>query len=96
MGEQGRCLSGGQRQAVALARALVRDPDVLILDEPTSNMDSDSERMILAGLKAACPGRTLVLITHRMSLLAIVDRLIVMDGGRIALGRPAGMTSSPA
>ena len=88
VGEQGRCLSGGQRQAVALARALVRDPDVLILDEPTSNMDSDSERMILAGLKAACPGRTLVLITHRMSLLAIVDRLIVMDGGRIALDGP--------
>ena len=51
-------------------------------------MDSDSEHLILKGLKNACPGKTLVLITHRMSLLAIVDRLIVMDGGRIMLDGP--------
>ncbi len=83
VGEQGRNLSGGQRQAVALARALVRDPDVLILDEPTSNMDTDSELMVQRRLNSILPGKTLLLITHRLSMLRIVDRLIVMEDGRI-------------
>ncbi|WP_241159425.1 MULTISPECIES: type I secretion system permease/ATPase [unclassified Desulfovibrio] len=88
VGEQGRALSGGQRQAVALARALVRDPEVLILDEPTSNMDTDSELLLQRRLAGIIQGRTLILITHRLSMLRIVDRLIVMENGRIKLDGP--------
>lgn len=88
VGEQGRNLSGGQRQAVGLARALVRDPDVLILDEPTSNMDVDSERIVQQRLAPITKDKTLILITHRLSMLRIVERLIVMDGGRILLDGP--------
>ena len=88
VGEQGRALSGGQRQAVALARALVRDPEVLILDEPTSNMDTDAELALQRRLASIIEGRTLVLITHRLSMLRIVDRLVVMENGRIKLDGP--------
>ena len=88
VGEQGKALSGGQRQAVALARAIVRDPEVLILDEPTSNMDTDAELMLQKRLHAVMEGRTLLLITHRLSMLRIVDRLIVMENGRIKLDGP--------
>ena len=88
VGEQGKNLSGGQRQAVALARALVHDPDVLILDEPTSNMDNATEEMIQRRLASVMQNKTLLLITHRLSMLRIVDRLIVMDGGRIVLDGP--------
>ncbi len=88
VGEQGRNLSGGQRQAVALARALVRDPDVLILDEPTSNMDIGSEQRVQKHLHDIVGNKTLILITHRLSMLSMVDRLIVMEGGRIMLDGP--------
>lgn len=88
VGEQGKALSGGQRQAVALARALVRDPEVLILDEPTSNMDTDSELRLQNRLKTIIQGRTLILITHRLSMLRIIDRLIVMEHGKIKLDGP--------
>lgn len=88
VGEQGKALSGGQRQAVALARALVRDPEVLILDEPTSNMDTDAETRLQARLRSIISDRTLVLITHRLSMLRIVDRLIVMEKGKIKLDGP--------
>ena len=91
VGEQGKALSGGQRQAVALARALVRDPEVLILDEPTSNMDTDSELMLQKRLQSVIGGRTLVLVTHRLSMLRIVDRLIVMENGQIKLDGPRDM-----
>lgn len=88
VGEQGKSLSGGQRQAVALARALVRDPEILILDEPTSNMDNASEQMVQKRLREILEGKTLILMTHRLSMLAIVDRLIVMEGGRVLLDGP--------
>ncbi len=88
VGERGMSLSGGQRQAVALARALVRDPDILVLDEPTSNMDNASEQMIKNRLKAVLGGKTLVLITHRLSMLQLVDRLVVMEGGRVIADGP--------
>ena len=88
VGEQGRNLSGGQRQAVGLARALVRDPDVLILDEPTSNMDVESERLVQQRLAPVARNKTLILITHRLSMLRIVNRLIVMDGGKILMDGP--------
>ena len=88
VGEQGRNLSGGQRQAVGLARALVRDPDVLILDEPTSNMDVDSELLVQRRLAPVVKDKTLILITHRLSMLRIVDRIVVMDGGRVVMDGP--------
>lgn len=88
VGEQGRNLSGGQRQAVGLARALVRDPDILILDEPTSNMDVESERNVQQRLAPVIKDKTLILITHRLSMLRIVDRLIVMDAGRVVMDGP--------
>lgn len=88
VGEQGRSLSGGQRQAVALARALVRDPEVLILDEPTSNMDNASEHMVQKRLQGIMQNKTLILITHRLSMLGIVDRLVVVDNGQIVMDGP--------
>ncbi|MDR1855658.1 MAG: type I secretion system permease/ATPase [Desulfovibrio sp.] len=88
VGEQGKALSGGQRQCVALARALVRDPEVLILDEPTSNMDTDSELMLQKRLTTAMEGRTVILVTHRLSMLRIVDRLVVMENGQVRLDGP--------
>jgi ATP-binding cassette subfamily C protein LapB len=83
VGEQGRNLSGGQRQAVALARALVHDPEVLLLDEPTGNMDIASESRAQQRLMTIMRGRTLILITHRLSMLKMVDRLVVLEDGRI-------------
>ena len=92
VGEQGKALSGGQRQTVALARALVRDPEILILDEPTSNMDTDSELLLQKRLANMMGGdRTMILVTHRLSMLRIVDRLIVMENGQIKLDGPRDM-----
>lgn len=88
VGERGMSLSGGQRQAIALARALVRDPDILVLDEPTSNMDNASEQMIKNRLRTMLGDKTLILITHRLSMLELVDRLVVMEGGRIVADGP--------
>ena len=88
VGEQGRNLSGGQRQAVALARALARDPEILLLDEPTSNMDTASEAVVQRRLLTAIQGKTLVLITHRLSMLKIVDRLVVLEEGRVTHDGP--------
>ncbi len=89
VGEQGRNLSGGQRQAIAIARALVRNADILILDEATSNMDTRSEKGLQERLAMLSTGdtstKTLILVTHRMSMLRLVDRLIVMDAGRIVM-----------
>jgi len=88
VGEQGRNLSGGQRQAIGLARALVHDPAVLILDEPTSNMDVESESMVQHRLLSAIQDKTLILITHRLSMLRVVDRIIVMDEGKVRMDGP--------
>jgi ATP-binding cassette subfamily C protein LapB len=88
VGEQGKALSGGQRQAVALARALVRDPEMLILDEPTSNMDTESELRLQQRLARALGGRGLLLVSHRLSMLRMVTRLIVMDKGSIVMDGP--------
>ena len=88
MGEGGKELSGGQRQAVALARALVHDPEILILDEPTSNMDTESELKLQRRLLSVARGRTLVLVTHRLSMLRVVERIIVMDKGKVLYDGP--------
>lgn len=86
--ERGSSLSGGQRQSISVARALLRNPNILIMDEPTSSMDVQSEALLVKRLKALLPGRTIVLITHRPTLLELVDRLIVMDKGQVMADGP--------
>ncbi|WP_227317611.1 type I secretion system permease/ATPase [Cedecea davisae] len=81
IGEKGETLSGGQKQAIALARALLTQPDVLLLDEPTSGMDMGSERTVLQALEPVMAGRTVVIVTHRPAILKYVDRVVVMDEG---------------
>jgi ATP-binding cassette subfamily B protein/subfamily B ATP-binding cassette protein MsbA len=83
VGPGGNCLSGGQRQRIALARAILRDPEILILDEATSQIDVESERLIHDVLAGFVQDRTAIMITHRPSTLALADRIIVMDHGRI-------------
>jgi ATP-binding cassette subfamily C protein LapB len=80
--ERGAGLSGGQCQSVTLARALFRRPRIILLDEPTSNMDSRSELLAVQGVREAARGRTLIVVSHRPALLGLVDRLIVLEGGR--------------
>jgi ATP-binding cassette subfamily C protein LapB len=88
VGERGEYLSGGQRQAIALARAYVTQPQLLVLDEPSNAMDNRSEELFKARLAQQLAGRTALLITHRASLLSLVDRVIVMDGGRLVADGP--------
>ncbi|MFZ5956318.1 type I secretion system permease/ATPase [Pseudomonas knackmussii] len=88
VGERGQLLSGGQRQAVLMARALLLDPPLLVLDEPTSAMDNSSEEVLRRRLQDCSRGKTLLLVTHRTSMLSLVDRLIVLDNGRIVADGP--------
>jgi ATP-binding cassette subfamily B protein/subfamily B ATP-binding cassette protein MsbA len=83
VGERGGRLSGGQRQRILLARAILRDPKFLILDEATSQIDLESEQLIHKVLQQFVRGRTTLMITHRMSSIALADRIVVMDHGRI-------------
>jgi ATP-binding cassette subfamily C protein LapB len=82
--ERGESLSGGQRQAISLARALVRHPSLIILDEPTSSMDAKSEQNFVQRFKNEQLECTLVVITHRTSLLSLVDKVIIMENGKVA------------
>ena len=88
VGERGQQLSGGQRQAVLLARALLLDPQILLFDEPTSAMDNTSEEILRNRLHTWAQGKTLLLITHRSSMLSLVDRLVVLDNGHIVADGP--------
>ncbi|WP_035060440.1 type I secretion system permease/ATPase [Andreprevotia chitinilytica] len=88
IGERGESLSGGQRQAVSLARAVLSDPAILLLDEPTSSMDHLSEERLKVRLRPYISGKTMLLVTHRTSLLDLVDRLIVLDNGAIVADGP--------
>jgi len=88
VGERGQLLSGGQRQAVLLARALLLEPPILILDEPTSHMDNSSEEQLRQRLLNWVPGKTLLLVTHRTSMLSLVDRLLVLDNGKVVADGP--------
>jgi ATP-binding cassette, subfamily B, bacterial MsbA len=84
VGPGGSRLSGGQRQRISLARAILRDPEILLLDEATSQIDIESEQLIFEVLKEFSRGRTTFMITHRVSMISLADRVIVMDHGQIA------------
>ncbi|MDE2229423.1 MAG: type I secretion system permease/ATPase [Alphaproteobacteria bacterium] len=88
VGEHGRYLSGGQREAVTIARALLFDPPILLMDEPTGAMDNTAENKLRARLLPVLSHKTLLLVTHRTSMLPLVDRLIVMDSGQIVADGP--------
>jgi ATP-binding cassette subfamily C protein LapB len=88
VGERGEALSGGQRQTVALARALLLDPPILVLDEPTHAMDHSSEERLKERISTQLQDRTLIITTHRDSLLSVVDTLIVLDGGKVVAKGP--------
>jgi ATP-binding cassette subfamily C protein LapB len=88
IGEQGTGLSGGQRQAVSIARALLSDPPIVVLDEPTSATDQNSEQAFIRNMKSFLEGKTLVLATHKPAMLELVDRLIVLEAGKVVMEGP--------
>ncbi|MBL0727351.1 type I secretion system permease/ATPase [Piscinibacter sp. HJYY11] len=88
VGEMGGLLSGGQRQLVALARCLVTQPQILLMDEPTSSMDAQSETLFLRQLNEALGTRTVVMVTHRPAVLELAQRVVVVDGGKVVLDGP--------
>ena len=81
--ERGDSVSGGQRKCISVARALVTEPSILIMDEPTGGTDQSTERVIIENLKEYMEGRTLIVVTHRNSLLALADRILVIDAGKV-------------
>ena len=81
--ERGEGLSGGQRQSINLARALLHEPSLLILDEPTSSMDTGTEKGVIARLKKWSSDRTVIMVTHRNTLLELADRVLVIDQGQV-------------
>ena len=85
LSENGRELSGGQRQALTLARAIVRKPKILLLDEPTSSMDQSTEKLVIDNLNTYFSDQTVILVTHRMSLLKMVNRVIALDDGKVTV-----------
>src|SRR6185295_13958589 len=92
VGERGMALSAGERQRIAIARAFLADPAVLVLDEPTAALDPISERLVVAGYERIMKGRTTILISHRLELASQADRVIVLDGARIVeSGAPADL-----
>ena len=95
IGDQGQLLSGGQRQRLAIARAFLRDPEVLILDEATSDLDSSSEGLIRKSFAKLSIDRTVLIIAHRLSTIADADRIFVFDEGRIVeTGRHSELVSN--
>ena len=95
VGERGMALSAGERQRIALARAFLANPAVLVLDEPTASLDPVSERQVVAGYEAIMRGRTTILISHRLELASQADRVVVLDGAKIVeCGTPDDLRAS--
>jgi ATP-binding cassette subfamily C protein LapB len=88
IGERGESLSGGQRKSVALARAVIHDPQILLLDEPTGSMDHSTETWVNKKLQSYSQGKTMLVATHRTPILKLVDRIIVIDNGQIVADGP--------
>lgn len=88
VGERGYNLSGGQRQSIAISRALLLDPPIILMDEPTNSMDDATENVLKANLTPYLKSKTFVLVTHKISLLSLVDKLIVMDNGFVVAAGP--------
>ena len=88
LADRGEGLSGGQRQAISLARALAGRPQIVVFDEPTSAMDQGSEAQLIGRLESELQGRTFVLITHRPALLRLVDRIVMVENGRVVQDGP--------
>ncbi|XGA81019.1 type I secretion system permease/ATPase [Halomonas sp. CH40] len=95
VGERGEGLSGGQRQLICLARALLGSPPIMLMDEPTSAMDIQTEKDVISRLKGAAKEKTLVVVTHRTSLLELVDRVIVLDQGKVVADGPKAEVMRP-
>jgi ATP-binding cassette subfamily C protein LapB len=89
IGEMGAKLSGGLRQRIALARTFLGAPPVLLLDEPTGNLDNDAERELAQALREMASSSTVVAVTHSPALLNVCDTILVLDGGRVAMAGPA-------
>ncbi|MEA2018626.1 MAG: type I secretion system permease/ATPase [Campylobacterota bacterium] len=95
VGERGEGLSGGERQSVTLARALVSNPEILIMDEPTNSMDKQTETQFINRIKSIIDDKTLIVVTHKMALLTLVDRVIIIDNGKIVADGPKEKVLSP-
>jgi subfamily B ATP-binding cassette protein MsbA len=97
LGDRGARLSGGQRQRIALARTILRDPDILLLDEPTNALDVETEQAFQAALATFSRGRTVVVIAHRLSTVLNADQVIVLEAGRVVeAGPPADLLARPS
>jgi ATP-binding cassette subfamily B protein len=83
VGEQGARLSGGQAQRLALARAFLRNPALLVMDEPTAHLDPEQEALLQPAIQRLCRGRTVILIAHRLATVIRADQIIVLDHGRV-------------
>jgi ATP-binding cassette subfamily C protein LapB len=88
VGERGHNISGGQRQSIALARAFISESPIVLLDEPTNAMDYNTEVKVIHNLNEATKDKTTIIITHKPSILGIVDRLLVMDDGALVMDGP--------
>ena len=88
LADRGEAVSGGPRQSISLARALAGKPQILVFDEPTSSMDQGTESQLMGRLEGELKGRTFVLITHRTALLRLVDRIVVVEGGKVIQDGP--------
>ena len=81
--EKGLGLSGGQKQAINLARSLLHDPQILLLDEPTSSMDQTTEQQVVQSLRDNCTEKTMLIVTHRNPILTMVDRVLIIENGAV-------------